>query len=689
MANLIYTNSLSDNHIRIAELKAGEPTDPVQCCLKQTRLSKSLDFQALSYEWKQANGHSEICCDGFALRVTRNLEDALKSLRDRSKSVHLWVDAICINQSNDQEKSTQVRLMPDVYASAKSVVIWLGLSVPGIVEAYQMLPYLARVATESHPTGKPDTLTMEERLRRYIYEIPLQGSILRSKAASYYLRHDRDRFYMLTIPECEELSDEEIFHFSDDRVWKTVDSLFNNSYFFRSWVIQEVSVAEGIYVVCGNHITNWDIFHLAYEGRTCLRFKPPSEKSNIVCVRDARQRYRSRSSEGSRCYDLATVLTSFTYSRETNPRDRVYAALGIVYPRQICQELVPDYSKPISQVFREAAAHMILFRNDLYLWSSKSLASTRTIAGLPSWAPEWTMPPCEEAIEFASQRFSGCLPGNYEIDGDDLFVDGHVLDEISEVFHLGGPAETMGLVNGLRRWLRARGSNLFSKYPVPCPDSTHDKSYKCRLQSAAAEADLLLASYGGLSGCVKKLLQDIKGADEARDEVKSGFDNIKSLWLVLTSVSDHRLGHEKHCGHLLPLSTLFWYSYVTSTGSPSAVTEKIPDRYCKWLQLALLPLISPRSKIARDTLQQLASLINTPGYINDCFFVTKNGFFGRAPADSTKAGLSVAILGGAWVPVLLERHRDHHKLISHTYVEGIMSMCSLGAESDLKRLRLR
>ncbi|KAK5231836.1 hypothetical protein LTR47_006969 [Exophiala xenobiotica] len=315
MATLIYTDSLGQKNIRIVELKAGEPTDPVQCCLEQETRSNLTDFEALSYEWKQAYGYAEVCCNGIALKVTRNLVDALKSLRYRSKNRHLWIDAICINQRDDRGKSVHVRLMPETYASAKSVVVWLGLSFQGVAEAFKMLPYLARVAIERHPTGKPDTLAMDGHLRRYINEIPVHGSILQSKRSSYYMRHDRDSLYMNTIPSCEELSYEEIFHFGDDEVWKAVDTLFNSTCFYRSWVIQELGVAEGIYVLCGNHITDWDIFHVAYEGRECLRFKPAYDTSNYFCIRDARRRYRCRGIDNFHCFDLATALTSFTYSR--------------------------------------------------------------------------------------------------------------------------------------------------------------------------------------------------------------------------------------------------------------------------------------------------------------------------------------------------------------------------------------
>lgn len=689
MISLIYTEALDHKSIRLAELEAGDPTDPIRCFLKQERLNDRLDFQALSYEWKQEYGCAEVHCNGFALKVTRNLVDALKSLRHRSKNRHLWIDAICINQSNEQERSIQVRLMPEIYASAKSVIVWLGRSFHGVTEAFKMLPYLARVAIERRPTGKPDTMTMEDYQLRFIHELPVNRTILQSKESNYdYVWHDRDNVFKEALPRCEGLSDEKIFHFSNNEVWKALDALFNSSYFFRSWIIQEISVAEGIYVLCGTHITNWDIFHRAYEGRQLLRFKRTYGKSNIFCVRDARQRHRSRQIDNS-TLDLATVLTSFTYSRESDRRDRIYAALGIVVPRHICEDLVPDYSKSLSQVFYDAARHIILSRNDLYLWSCKTLKSTRTLFGLPTWVPEWTMPACEEALEFTSREFAGCLPGTFRIEGNDLFVQGHVLDEICKVFYLDGLTGTISLIHGLRDWLHTQGSSLFSKYPVPCPDSTGTKGHKSRLQNAAAQARSLIDTYKDLPKPAEALLHHIEAAHEANGEVEMGTDNIESMWLVLTSTWFLRNTDAQHRGHLLLISVIFWCSLYAFRHRPNPAKEHIPERYCKWLQLALLLLSSTTSTIATDTMQQSTQLENTPGYIHDCFFVTKKGFFGRAPAKSTKVGLSVVILGGAYSPYLLEQHQDHLKLISHTYVEGIMSMRRLGAGSCRQMLRLR
>ena len=134
------------------------------------------------------------------------------------------------------------------------------------------------------------------------------------------------------------------------------------------------------------------------------------------------------------------------------------------------------------------------------------------------------MPACEEALEFTNFEFAGCLPGNFRIDNNDLFVQGHVLDEICKVFHLGDLTGTICLVQDLRDWLQTQGSSLFSKYLEPCPDSIHAKSHRSRQTNAANEADLLLENYGDLPRPATELLQDIKAADGACSQVKRTID---------------------------------------------------------------------------------------------------------------------------------------------------------------------
>lgn len=62
------------------------------------------------------------------LGIAHNLAVALRHLRYPDRERTLWVDAICINQTDDEEKSREVLLMGSIYSNAKQVVVWLGSS---------------------------------------------------------------------------------------------------------------------------------------------------------------------------------------------------------------------------------------------------------------------------------------------------------------------------------------------------------------------------------------------------------------------------------------------------------------------------------------------------------------------------------------------------------------------------------
>ncbi|KAF1982758.1 hypothetical protein K402DRAFT_295350, partial [Aulographum hederae CBS 113979] len=83
-------------------------------------------YDALSYAWESDKGTTIIQVDGHHLQVTRNLAHALRRLRRPGVARTLWVDAICINQSDNEEKSRQVGMMKNIYESASFVLIWLG-----------------------------------------------------------------------------------------------------------------------------------------------------------------------------------------------------------------------------------------------------------------------------------------------------------------------------------------------------------------------------------------------------------------------------------------------------------------------------------------------------------------------------------------------------------------------------------
>lgn len=242
---------LHGKQIRLMVLEQGEASEPVSCQLKEEVLSTSLGFDALSYEWKEHEGFTDVNCNQATTRITRNLAEALRAFRYTASPRVLWDDAIYINQDDKDKKSRQIPLMREIYASTRSVLIWLGPSFRGVEQAFDIFPFLALVGVERQPTGGPVSIT--DFLASSISRRPEHGSIIRSREDHFLLFHHRDAPTCQRIRRRPELDDDVNFKFNDKEAWKAIDGLFSASYFQRSWIIQEVAVSEMVSVTCGSH----------------------------------------------------------------------------------------------------------------------------------------------------------------------------------------------------------------------------------------------------------------------------------------------------------------------------------------------------------------------------------------------------------------------------------------------------
>lgn len=119
--------------------KSADDNAPLSCDIVETTLAKPASYYALSYTWgsESASEAMAISPEGSAtvagtsaqdILLTPNCAAALKLLRKRLgySGTGVWVDAVCINQSNVAEKNVQVTMMADVYSLAKCVVVWVG-----------------------------------------------------------------------------------------------------------------------------------------------------------------------------------------------------------------------------------------------------------------------------------------------------------------------------------------------------------------------------------------------------------------------------------------------------------------------------------------------------------------------------------------------------------------------------------
>lgn len=104
---------------------------PLSGSLKTIRLqddnsSVPTEFDALSYFWGNEEADRTLSIDNTPLSIKPNLETALRELSKGKVERLLWIDAICINQNDTNERNAQVRMMSSIYRSAARVIIWIG-----------------------------------------------------------------------------------------------------------------------------------------------------------------------------------------------------------------------------------------------------------------------------------------------------------------------------------------------------------------------------------------------------------------------------------------------------------------------------------------------------------------------------------------------------------------------------------
>lgn len=109
-------------------LEPGKDDDPLHGILEEglwvTGFSASYD--ALSYCWgTDVKDHILYTPEG-TISMTVSLSQALRNIRDNDEAMYHWVDVICINQDNAEEKESTVQYMGQVYARARTVIVYLG-----------------------------------------------------------------------------------------------------------------------------------------------------------------------------------------------------------------------------------------------------------------------------------------------------------------------------------------------------------------------------------------------------------------------------------------------------------------------------------------------------------------------------------------------------------------------------------
>ena len=118
---------VSETTIRLLYLEPGQFNDPIVARLICHPVEFKPRYDALSYSWGEQNDWNLITLNGkYGFAVTQTVWCALRRLRSTAVARPMWIDAICINQSNTAERNQQVCIMDSTFGNARSVLIWLG-----------------------------------------------------------------------------------------------------------------------------------------------------------------------------------------------------------------------------------------------------------------------------------------------------------------------------------------------------------------------------------------------------------------------------------------------------------------------------------------------------------------------------------------------------------------------------------
>ncbi|KAK5111442.1 hypothetical protein LTR62_004894 [Meristemomyces frigidus] len=335
--------------IRLAELQAGAPSDPIFVRISFFDLEKCElpRFDALSYVWGSVDREETIECHDTRrqIRITASLHAALSRVRYRDQPRHIWADAICINQENLAEKSHHVAFMDRVYAKATKVLVCMGGDESG--EASEVVALLNEHASRMGVKSLQD--------------MPLLAS-----------------------------NDPVL----DDARWRSLAKLTRNDWFKRAWVVQEVGKAREARVLWGNE--EFSYRRLMQLGRWIDRCAPLLIQRAGAYLLPIHTDWERWTPEWRANVDHDyTLIDFFSYAKGLgcrDPRDNVYSLLGHPLARTAADKplLMPNYEVPIGEVLMELSSYMLRTLG-LKTLSSVEHDNSTILEDLPSWITRWDM----------------------------------------------------------------------------------------------------------------------------------------------------------------------------------------------------------------------------------------------------------------------------------------------------------
>ncbi|KAF4888094.1 Heterokaryon incompatibility protein 6, OR allele [Colletotrichum fructicola] len=367
--NIYAALNQSSRDIRVLAISPASFNEPIHCSLKIVSLDddKIQSYDALSYCWGNLPADKFIELDveslsgeggeAHQLALSTTLFEALRHLRPQTGYPKLlWVDFICINQSDLVERAAQVGIMPKIYSRAEKVHVWLGSS---------------------------DVVT--QRVMRDVMDVASRyddGSIEADEGQTEKIKQRHGPVFP------GHLEDRMLTFVSD---WRSCDF----AWFRRTWVLQEVANSKSAVVHCGRDVVPWsvilrlaDCFIKAKRITSLFRYSimPPIFTSLFRLENNVVVDAPRRSGRG-----ILEILVAGHDLEASDPKDKIFALLQFGRETSELERLPslirPDYAKSVARVFADFTRWWIMTHKSLRVLSAvhtnKDRAWQQMSSGLP------------------------------------------------------------------------------------------------------------------------------------------------------------------------------------------------------------------------------------------------------------------------------------------------------------------
>lgn len=296
--------NVDPKEIRLLHILDEDNDHYVHCTLEITCLSSPnlAEYVALSYCWGDSSLTTPMYVNQSLVDVTLNLDAALRQLRLRGYH-KVWVDALCVDQANKEERGSQVQVMQQIYSSAHLVISWVGSADDDTADAVKFL--LERTTSSQGAENTSKEIDLDDSTP---FPSPRFGQEKRNdggQASPRYSRLEKAKRRWVR------------------NQWSIIQDFFSQDYWKRVWVIQEVAVATDLRILYGKSEISWDHVSVAIVlWKETLMSLPTSHLSHLYAAQLLNLRDQFRNKTRMSLVDASKLIKS-VFLVDSTERDSV------------------------------------------------------------------------------------------------------------------------------------------------------------------------------------------------------------------------------------------------------------------------------------------------------------------------------------------------------------------------------